>query len=193
MSESLTSLEPVILIVALITFIYVRRFMMWSKGVPISVPRLFGYGGLVVVLFAFTVALGLNAFPWYALPLYLGVLAAIAVVGTLWVRKSVQIEERSPGQWYYKLGIVVPIVYLVLFIVRMVLDFVVLDINPFAFGGTLPALTSEQVTLFMVVDTLFAVSTGLIVGRAVGVYLKWQEAQRAEAKQPPLASGPSGS
>ncbi|MHB8352543.1 MAG: hypothetical protein ACYDFT_07665, partial [Thermoplasmata archaeon] len=69
--------------------------------------------------------------------------------------------------------------YLALFAVRLLLDLLILGINPFG-GATLPAtLTPATLAVVVGVDTLYAVSTGLVVGRSVGVYRAFQRKKAA--------------
>ncbi|MGI0140982.1 MAG: hypothetical protein ACREBT_07580 [Thermoplasmata archaeon] len=94
--------------------------------------------------------------------------------------RRVRIIERAPGEWVYLLGPLVPILYLALFLTRLSLDFIVLNVSPFTFTLTSSGLTpSAAATL----DLLFAVSTGLVVGRTIGVYRAYRAARaQAEAR-----------
>jgi hypothetical protein len=80
-------------------------------------------------------------------------------------------------------------------VARLGVDIAVLGVNPFAFTIGAPlTLTPTQSILLTVVDALFSVSTGILVGRAVAVYRAHQKriaaievsTRLAASTQPPL-------
>jgi hypothetical protein len=84
-------------------------------------------------------------------------------------------------------------VYLALLLVRLILDVVVLGVNPFAGAppGTAP-LTGTALLLLAFVDALFGLSTGLLMGRTVGVYLEYRSKPSGgppAGTNPPLPTG----
>jgi hypothetical protein len=173
-----------IVIVAVIVLILVRRVIGMVRGAPVRPARMFAITALFVALLAFTLLLSFSQLPIWTYGVDVVVLLVAAAIASQWVRRQVVMEWKN-GEWTYRLGVLIPVVYLVLFVVRLTLDLVVLGVNPFA--GTPPGttpLSGQALLVVAVVDALFAFSTGLLVGRTVGVYLEY------EAR---LQAGPPGS
>jgi hypothetical protein len=172
-----------LLLLAIVVLLIARRMYLMVQGTVFSTPRLIGYAAFYVVFFALGVFVGVLALPFYV-PIAEGaVLVVSGAIAVPFVERAVRFERRADGQWYYRLGLLIPAVYLVLFAVRIVIDFVLLNENPFA-PPTSVSLTPFQAVLLVLVDTLFAVSTGLLVGRSVGVYRAYQ---RLPKDAPPTA------
>jgi hypothetical protein len=170
---SSADIGPIVL-VALLVVIIGRRVVMMVRGTPVRPARMFTIAAFYVALFAVTIVASYTQLPlWtYGLDAVVVVLAGIGT--TLWVRRLVVVEWKN-GVWMYRLGAVIPAVYLTLFVVRLGIDLFVLGVNPFDF--TLPStapLSGLPLILVVVVNALFAFSTGLLVGRTTGVYLEYR-------------------
>ena len=174
-----------IVIVAIIVVVIARRVVGMVRGAPVSPPRLFGFAILFGFLFVVGIFSTLSQLPVWTYGLDAAVVVVASVLATWYVQRIVVIEWRN-GAWYYRLGVVIPVVYIALFATRLALDAVVLGIDPFAppMGG--PVLTGTKLGLVTVVDALFAFSTGLLVGRSVGVYLEYKK--KAAAGPPPASA-----
>ena len=176
-------------ILAIFVLLIGRRIVLMVRGVPVRPASMVGFAAVFTALFVIALAGSFSLLPlWtYAVD---AVVLVVASIGTAeYVRRRVVLELRN-GVWYYRLHIAIPVLYLVLFAVRLVLDSVVLGIDPFAPPpGNAPALSATAVLLVAVVDALFAFSTGLLVGRTAGVLA----AHRAKLREPPNIATPLSS
>lgn len=190
-----------LLVVALIIFFIARRTYGMVQGARYSPDRLFVISGFYVLIFvilafgtlyAAVAAWGVTAYallvPYVALPVIFTLLAAPYVV------RIVRFEQRDGGQWYYRLPWHIPVVYLVLFIVRFSAEIVVYGPTG-AFTYPPPAPPSgTALIILVVVDLLFGVSLGLLMGRSLGVYeahgkLTAGASGSGSPSGPPLQSG----
>ena len=181
------ALTTSLILVAIVVFVFVRRILASLRGTRLSEGRLFGYAVLVGAIFVLTTFAGITILPWYSFVLDAAVGAGLAVVSYLHVQQRVVIERVGPDRWIYRLGPLIPILYLVLFVIRLGLDLVVLNIQPFGTSALPASLSPTTIAVFLIVDVLFAASTGLSIGRSVGVYREWQRL-RAEPTPPPPPS-----
>jgi hypothetical protein len=187
MSTGLSNTDVTTLVfVALIVLVVARRVVGMVRGVPVRPERMFAFAALYSGLFVLVIASSYAQLPaWsYAIDAAVAVVAAFAA--TLAVQQRVVVEWRD-GQWYYRLGMAIPVLYLTLFVVRIALELLVLGVSPFAPPSTTPLSGTAEVTL-AVIDALFAFSTGLLVGRTLGVYLEYRKLSRAGPPKP--ASSP---
>jgi hypothetical protein len=193
MTVALTNSDVTTLVfVAIFALLLGRRIVAMVRGTPVRPERMFAFAALFAAVFVLVLLTSASQLP----PWTYAVDAAIAVVSTVGsaviVRRRVVMEWRD-GRWFYRLGAVIPALYLGLFALRLALDTVVLGVNPFggAPGSPVP-LSGTALLTVVVIDVLFAFSTGLLVGRTIGVYLRYREKLAAgpptEAGR--LASGP---
>lgn len=169
--------SSVLILFAIVVLMLARRTYLSITGARYSAGRLFGFSGFYLLIFgalgATTIYLALASWgsdTWLLVAPYAGVVVGAAALAVPHVRQTVQFEQRSPGRWYYRLPWVVPVAYLVLFVLRFAVEAIVFG---FASATSFVLPTSEPVgTLLLLVtlDLLFGVSMGLLVGRAVGVY-----------------------
>jgi hypothetical protein len=169
----------------LLVFIVGRRTVLMVRGTTVSAARLAGFAVFYVVFFVIALAGSLSTVPlyWYGVDAAAVVLAALVAIP--YVERVVRIERRPDGLWYYRLGLALPLVYLALFAVRLAVDAFVLDVNPFG-PPTAVSLSPFATDVLIAVDVLFGVSTGLLVGRSIGVYRAYR---RAAMGAPPLPAG----
>lgn len=177
---------PLAILLVVVVFIFIRRIIASVHGTRLTVARLAIYAGVVAAIFALTVATGYGALPWYSFPADVAVVLASAFLGANHVASRVEVYEDPPGQWRYRLGPLIPIVYLLLFVTRLLLDFLVLVYNPLSFSAIPGSLSPATQAVFVVVDLLFAVSTGLVVGRTIGVYRRFERKLRENVGGVPL-------
>ncbi|HKV90846.1 MAG TPA: hypothetical protein VJQ43_06620 [Thermoplasmata archaeon] len=182
---SLTSNDiGTIVVVALILVFLARRIVGMVRGAPVSPPRLFGFAILFTFLFVVGILSTFSEMPPWTYALDAAVVVAASVLATWYVQRIVVIERRNDG-WYYRLGVAIPVAYVALFATRLVLDVAVLGIDPFAPPMRGPVLTGTTLLVLATVDALFAFSTGLLIGRSLGVYLEFRK--NAGAQVPPSA------
>lgn len=173
------SVGPTLVVTALVLFLVLRRAYRMYLGTPLRPVQLFALSALYVALFVLLAAFeSLPLLPWWSTVLDLPVGVAAAVVAFEYVDRRVQIY-RAGEVWMFRIGLLVPVVYVGLFVLRLVLELVVVGINPFAGSPTLPVLTPFEADVLIGVDALFAFSTGLVVGRNVGVYRSYERHRRS--------------
>jgi len=186
--------EYSILFLVLIVVIIGRRAVRLVQGTPYSTGRIFGFTGVYVLLFvalaASTLAAAVGAWGIDALFLvapYGAVVAAAALVAIPYVRRIVKFEHRGPGDLYYRLPPFVPALYLVLFALRFAIELVLFGPSVVTSFSPPTSIPSGFILTLVAVDLLFGASTGLLLGRSIGVY----EAHRALPKvAAPLDSAP---
>jgi hypothetical protein len=183
---------PILAIYGILFLVVIRRSVLLSRGVPVSTNRLIGQAALYLFLFVLTVALDILVLPTWTFGVDIGVLVVGAIVASVHVRRVTQFWIRPDGQWMYRLGILLPALYLSLYAVRVVVELVVLP-DPFGSTGPIAALTLGQQEALAAVDALFALSAGMLVGRSIGVYQAYQERLRQPpSPTPPVPSPPWG-
>jgi hypothetical protein len=165
------------ILLAIIVLVIVRRTYRMIQGARASPGYLFGFLGLYLVLLAFTLVSTIVLLPTYSAILDIVLVVIAGLAGYRWVLRHAKLEKRANGEWYYRLGPIIPIVYLVLFITRLTIDLVVLGLDPFDFYGSgTVSLTQTQIDITILVDALFALSTGLLAARSFGVYSAYRQA-----------------
>jgi hypothetical protein len=169
--------EGTIVLLVFVGLIVVRRVFMMVQGTAVRPGRIVGVAVLFTALFVLVLASSYFQVPWWSFVLDGAVLVVAAIATTAYVREHVVFEWRN-GQWYYKLHPIIIGAYLLLFVVRLAIDLVVLNINPVAPPTTGPMLTGTTLLLVAAVDALFGLSTGLLIGRSVGVYLEYEKKQK---------------
>ena len=195
-----SNLVPELVFLGLIVLIIVRRTYRQIQGARYSVGRLIVFGGftaLIFVVLAFGTLYAAIA-TWGSpasglLALYVAFPAVAAVIAAPHVQRVVRFEHRDDGNWYYRLSWHVPVLYLVLFVVRIGAEIAIFGLSGVLVSFPPPAPPSVAALAILVgVDLLFGLSLGLLVGRGVGVY----RAHRAlpstappSPPSPPLASG----
>jgi len=182
-----------LVVLALIVYLIVRRTVAQIRGARYSTGRLIVFASFYVLLF---VVLGATTL-WVAytvggtaglllLAPYAAAVAVPAWVTAPYVQRIVKFETRESGERYYRLPPFVPVLYLGLFVVRFAFELVL-------FGPSLTLPTSFPPGLLdtlVGLDLLYGGSTGLLIGRSVGVY-RAHAALRPPPAEPPLPSGSS--
>lgn len=186
--SSLSNDLPVLVLLGVFLLIGGLRSIRMARGAPANPARLFAYAGLWLFLFLLVAVAGVAPLPVWYLGLEGVLLVGAAVFATSYVRGVAKISRTPSGGWTYRLGVALPAVYLTLLIVRLSVDLAVLGENPFAgTPGAAPASVGTFTILLVgLVDALFAFSTGLLVGRSVGVYLALEDHQRREGTAAPV-------
>ncbi len=192
--------ESLAIFLGLVVLLLARRTVRQLRGTVYSAGRLFVAAGLYVLLFAVlgggTLYTAVGTWGTSALllaPFYLGVPLLAAAVTAPYIRRIVKFETRADGRRYYRLSWHVPVLYLVLFAVRLAAEAAVF--GPSGLTAFPPPAPPSILGLYLLVavDLLFGVSLGLLLGRGAGVYLAHRELpalpSAAAAAQPLPSTG----
>ena len=185
-------------VVALLGLYLLRRTYRMTQGVPATTVRLVLVPIFYVGLYALELAgIGFAAVGSSEATRFYGALSAdvaLLAVGTYVAHRvaSRQVElYRPPGKsdWYYRLRPLLPVTYIVLFFVRVGLETAFLGIAPFTVPTTaqFDALSTPSLTILFVVDALWGLTTGFLVGRSGAVYAAWKRAEAGPGTRPPSA------
>jgi hypothetical protein len=192
------SLGPALVFLVLIVLIIVRRTVLMIQGAQYSAPRLFAFAGIYILLFAalafgtlYAAAATWGASAYALVALYVAIPVAAATIAAPYVARIVRFEQRGNGVWYYRLSWHVPVLYLVLFIARIVAEIVIFGLNEIlvSFPPPTPSTVTALVVL-IVVDLLFGVSLGLLIGRGLGVLRAHRDLLARAGVPPPPPSPP---
>jgi hypothetical protein len=178
---STSDLETYGVLLAVFALIVGRRVVRMVQGAPLSIGRLMAFAAVYLALCALALGADLLIEPWWVGLVDAALIVGIALSLPSAIESSVSVYRGPGGGWYFKMGVWVPVVYLALFITRIVIEIGVLGIDPFAYSPFSVTFSTEQLTLLAIVDGLFAVSTGLLVARSVAVYRSFHRAQASEA------------
>jgi hypothetical protein len=183
------------LFIALIALLVVRRALLLTRGMPIGLGRLVVLPAFYVVIYvAELAAIGVGGVgSTVATPLYVsyGVDAALVVVGTFvaygYTLRHLHIyQPEGQTTWNYRMNPLLPVVYVVLFIVRVGIETAILNESPLAFptAGALAGVSAFALYSLFLVDALWGLSTGFLVGRSVAVYHAWREKTASPQSSP---------
>lgn len=170
----------------LIVLFLAYRSVQAYPGRHLSPARLFVFPVFTLLIFlateAETVASIPAAYPVWAIVDAVALVVA-AVVTVPVTPRFVQVTEVAPGDYVYRYGIELIALYLGLWIVRFALA-ALYDPSSLAFdfSSSPSALSGTPATVMLIVQALFAISTGVVVGRSVGTYRLYER----ENPPPPL-------
>jgi hypothetical protein len=172
----------------LVLWIGVRSYRSY-QGRRYSGGRVLIFPVLILLLYLLTEFETISTVPW-AFPVWTAidfVVLVAAALGTIPIAsRLVQVTRRSDGEWYYQYGIELIAFYLGLWVVRFGLA-IYYDPASIEFvaptGAPLSATASDVLVL---IQGLFAVSSGLVIGRGVGTYRLYEQAQKGFATSTPL-------
>jgi len=173
------------LFVALFALFVLRRSYRLTQGVRLSTARLVVLPAFYVLIYAGELASvsfvgatsSIAPLTYVSLAVDALLLVAGVVLAYQYTRRHVELY-RAPGQtdWSYRLNPFLPIVYVVLFLIRVGIETALLGVSPFEFptAASIAGLSSLSLLLFAVVDALWGLSTGFLIGRSVGAWHEWQ-------------------
>ncbi len=186
-----------LVVVAILGFVILRRTVLLIYGVPATTGRLVFLSGLYGLLYA----IELVSVAYAGVGSGRGNLAAIALAADLTLvlvgvaiaypltRRHVEMY-RPPGdaRWHYRLKPLLPVVYVALFFVRAGLEVAIVGQSPFTFptAAEFDALSTVALTTLFVVDALWGLTTGFLLGRNSAVYVEWRRHERAPPAATPL-------
>jgi hypothetical protein len=123
-----------------------------------------------------------------AVELAIGV--AVGALTAWYVMRSARFHQREDGRWVFQTRVVVLAFWFGLFVARVLVEFFILGKVYLLDSVPIPALlTPEDVAGLMLLETLFAAATGILLGSNVGVWLAYRRAYRTGS--PPSAPEPS--
>lgn len=172
--------------VIIVLFIIFRAIRVY-RGRALSPPMLFAFPVLTTLIFAATeaetVASIPSAYPLWALVDTAAMVAAALVTVPL-APRFVHVWKDDSGQFFYRYGIELIAFYLGMWVVRFALA-AVYDPSSLAFDFSTPTtLSGTTATAMLIVQGLFAVSSGVVIGRAIGTFRLYLR----KAGPPPLRS-----
>lgn len=182
-----SSAWPAVGFLLLIVALAAYRTIQMARGTPVRPIRLLAVAIVYPIIFLLVVVGDLALLPIWIVPAEVALLGGGAVVGTRYVRSSVVLTRLPDGKWSYRLGVLLPLVYIGALAIR-------LGVNTLLFGGlgtgSSPGIGTEPLAgsaaaAVAVVSTLFALSAGLLVGRSLGVYLAVREGSGGTSAPPP--------
>lgn len=184
---SYTSSELLAIVIQLVIVLLIaRRSYQMTLGVSYSIARLALLPIVIGFLWLLNVLGALALVPGWApyliavdLAILLGAAAAFTPIAE---RRTVILRHGSDGSGEYRIGFSITVVFLVAFLLRLVLA-IALFPQAFVFGAPVGTLPYAQALVLAVIDALFSLSAGLLVGRSLGIHRRW--------KSSPVA--PSGS
>jgi len=184
-------------VVALFGLLVLRGAYRLTHGVRASYGRLFALPVLYVAIYAGTLAAVQYALFGSSLATLAlislaadGSLFAVGVVVAYRYTEQHLTLYQAPGQtaWSYRMNALLPVLYVVLFFARVGLETTILNETPFEIPGVSAFVGLSTVALLSlaVVDALWGLSTGFLVGRNAAAYRLWQARLR---QSPPLPEG----
>ena len=159
------------------------------QGRRYSEARVLLFPVLVLLLFLETEVATIYAVAW-AFPVFtvfdVVILAASAAATWPFITRLVKVTRRDDGALYYQYGIELISIYLGLWVVRLALA-AYYDPSSLILGATVStSLSATASDVLVLIQALFAISSGIVIGRAIGTY---RLAHRAMADRP-LSSAP---
>jgi hypothetical protein len=180
------ALEEAIGIELLILLFVARRAYQMYNGVAYSSARLYVTMVLYAFLLVVTLAESFVLFPWYA-PIGDVVIVAVAAWWFTGHAASTVVFETTPtGGRQYRLPMTLVLVYIVLFGIRLAIEFVYFP--TLLTEGVAPAagsISTIALIALATVDALFSFSTGLLFGRSLGVIQAHDRLPPAPTPTPP--------
>lgn len=166
-----------IMISAIVALVVARRSYSLTRGVPYSAARLIALPALVLVLWGASEAESVLLTPW-ALPYLLVLDVAILVLATLTftrvAERRTEVYRDAAGGWMYRIGFSLAGLFLGVYVVRLALA-IVLFPSSLEFGAPPGGYPPQpQQVVLGVIDALFSLSVGLLLGRSLGSARKYK-------------------
>ncbi|MGA9839294.1 MAG: hypothetical protein WBF81_07700 [Thermoplasmata archaeon] len=173
-------------IVAVLGFIILRRAYFLTQGTRVSTGRLVILPIFYLLIYAAELAATgfAGAGSSAATPVYLSFVGdgALVVAGVFlafqYTLRHLTIYQR-PGEtaWSYRMNALLPVIYVVLFFVRVAIETALLGEGPFTFPapGALDGISAFALYSLLAVNALWGLSTGFLIGRSAAVYREWQQ------------------
>jgi hypothetical protein len=164
---------------ALALWIGIRSYRSY-QGRQYSISRIVVFPALVLLVYIVTELETIAAVPW-AFPVWTAVdfvVLVAAALGTVPLAdRLVRVSQRQDGEWYYQYGVELIGLYLGLWVVRLGLAAYYDPASIEFVAPTGGALSGTASAVLVLIQGLFSLSSGLVVGRAFGTYRLQQRAQ----------------
>jgi len=158
----------------------IRRSYSMMQGVAYSLPRLALLPVLILVLWGISELESIVLTPWaipYLIALDLAILIGTAIVSTPIAERMTTVHRDPAGGGSYRIGISMAVLFVGVFVARIALAAVLFP-SAFQFGSPPAGFPPIQQQIVLgVIDALFSMSAGLLVGRSVGIYRRWESAR----------------
>ena len=173
------ALENVLVIEALIAVVILVRSARTYRGRALQVSRLVLFPCLATLLWLAAEAATVYSTP-AIFPLWTAVDAGLVVVGALvtlpLAPRLITVYRAEDGQWMYRYGVELIALYLASWVVRLGLA-AYFDPSSLEFSYTTgPPLSALASAVMQLVELLFSLSTGLVIGRSVATYRLYRKA-----------------
>ena len=183
-TQSPGSSETVLIIIAFILLVAVRRVYRIYRGTRFSLGRTVVFA-LVYVLLGVAVsgASFYEGVPVYLAPLYALVAAVSAAASYRFADRRITFWRGPDGSLYFKGGVVIYLVYLVGLVGRLTIDYAVIGPSAFSFAPGL-TLTGTALDGTIATDLLLILGVGLLIGRNIRTVRRYRRIERGEDKIP---------
>ncbi len=173
------------LVVALFGLLVLRAAFRLMYGVPARTVRLVLFPALYVAIYVGELTgvwyagtgSGLANQTYAALGADLALLAVGTFVAYRFTFRTVELYlPTGDVRWHYRLSPLLPVLYVVLFFVRVGIETAIVGEGPFTVPtvAQFDAISPLSLYALFAVDALWGLTTGFLVGRNTAVYRKWQ-------------------
>lgn len=164
----------------LIVLLILRRSYQMARGTTASTARLLLLPLFLLLIFGLAEYEATVWVPW-TFPAFTALDVGVVILGTILfgrlAERRVEVEPGPGGEPVFRVALPIAIVYVLLFVARLGVELAyfpaLVSFGPSPTGAGLPPFNS-QVAL-VVIDLLFALSTGLLTGRTIGVFRRLRE------------------
>jgi hypothetical protein len=154
------------------------RIVRLRRGVPLRPSLLVLLSLGYIALFVVAERAEWNRFPVVSEALDFLLLSVGVVFAVRYSLRHTVFKRISERRWVFHASILILLVWFFLFVSRLVLE-VALTGHSYILGiPSRPSLSNGYVALLLSVDSLFAFSTGLLLGGNLGIFLRYREARR---------------
>ena len=184
------SSETILIFIALILILAVRRVYRIYRGTHFSLGRTVLFAAVYVLLGAgFSGASFYEGVPVYISPLYALIAAASAVASYRLADRRITFWRGADGSLFFKGGVGIYLVYLVGLIARLSIDYAVIGPSAFSFAPGF-TLTGTALQGTIATDLLLMFGVGLLIGRNIRTIMRYRRIERGGILCPtiPLSS-----
>jgi hypothetical protein len=193
LARTVVDTQTVALVLAIALPLGVGVYVLWRISRLTGGVRL--RRSLLVMLTLFYAALFVvgEASEWARFPVLAPLLdVSLVVLGAIpaaiYLHGTTVFERTMEGRWMYRASIAILLAWYALYLTRLAIE-IALTGRVFLFGvPAAPHLSPAYVLFLLTIDSLFAFSTGLLIGANFGVYTRYLEARHSPASDGP----PSG-
>jgi len=178
------SSETVLIVIAFVLLLAVRRVYRIYRGTRFSLGRTVLFAAVYVLLGAgFSGASFYEGVPVYLAPLYALIAAASAVASYRFADRRITFWRGADGSLYFKGGVGIYLIYLVGLVARLSIDYGVIGPTAFSFAPGL-TLTGTALLGTIATDLLLMFGVGLLIGRNIRTVMRYRRIERGEDTVP---------